>query len=101
MHPGAGAGGVQVLSDMQGVDFNAWLHRWYYETEHTWDPLIPDEVNPPILKQGQVQIRFRVGPNGRGNNFRSGGGVPPHFANGIIIDSYGQALSGRPHRHLA
>jgi outer membrane biosynthesis protein TonB len=65
MHPGAGAGGVQVLSDTQGVDFSAWLHRWYYETEHTWDPLIPDEVNPPILKQGQVQIRFRVGPNGR------------------------------------
>jgi TonB family protein len=65
MHPGAGAGGVEVLSDTQGVDFNAWLHRWYYETEHTWDPLIPDEVNPPILKQGQVQIRFKVLPNGQ------------------------------------
>ena len=65
MHPGAGAGGLQILSDTQGVDFNGWLRRWYYETEHTWDPLIPDEVNPPILKQGQVQIRFKVLPNGR------------------------------------
>ncbi|HZB88440.1 MAG TPA: cell envelope integrity protein TolA, partial [Terracidiphilus sp.] len=64
-HPGAGGGGVQILSDTQGVDFNSWLHRWYVETEHTWDPLIPDEVNPPILKQGAVQIRFKVGPNGR------------------------------------
>jgi TonB C terminal len=64
MHPGAG-GGVQVLSDTQGVDFNGWLRRWYFETEHTWDPLIPDEVNAPILKQGQCQIRFRVLPNGR------------------------------------
>jgi outer membrane biosynthesis protein TonB len=64
MHPGAG-GGVQVLSDTQGVDFSAWLRRWYYETEHTWDPLIPDEVNPPILKQGQVVVRFKVLPNGR------------------------------------
>jgi len=64
-HPGAGAGGVQILSDMQGVDFNAWLHRWYYETENTWDPLIPDEVNPPILKSGAVQIRFKVLPNGQ------------------------------------
>jgi hypothetical protein len=64
MHPGAG-GGVQVLSDTQGVNFNNWLIRWHRETEHTWDPLIPDEVNPPIFKQGQVQIRFRVGPNGR------------------------------------
>lgn len=64
-HPGAGAGGVTVLSDTQGVDFNPWLQRWYYETEHTWDPLIPDEVNAPILKSGSVQIRFKVQPNGR------------------------------------
>jgi outer membrane biosynthesis protein TonB len=64
-HPGAGAGGLQILSDTQGVDFNSWIHRWYYETEHTWDPLIPDEVNPPILKTGAVQIRFKVLPNGR------------------------------------
>jgi outer membrane biosynthesis protein TonB len=64
-HPGAGAGGVQVLSDTQGVDFNSWLIRWHRETEKTWDPLIPDEVNAPILKQGQVQIRFKVLPNGR------------------------------------
>jgi TonB family protein len=63
-HPGAGSG-VQILSDTQGVDFNAWLRRWYYETEHTWDPLIPDEVNPPILKSGAVQIRFKVLPNGQ------------------------------------
>ncbi|MGH9589627.1 MAG: TonB family protein, partial [Terracidiphilus sp.] len=36
-----------------------------YDTEHTWDPLIPDEVNPPINKTGQVMIRFRVGRDGR------------------------------------
>jgi TonB family protein len=65
MHPGAGAGGLQILSDTQGVDFSGWLRRWYFETEHTWDPLIPDEVNPPILKSGAVQIRFKVLPNGR------------------------------------
>jgi len=65
MHPGAGTGGVQVLSDTQGVDFSSWLQRWHYETERTWDPLIPDEVNPPILKSGMVAIRFKVLPNGR------------------------------------
>ena len=63
-HPGA-AGGVRILSDTQGVDFNSWLARWHYETERTWDPLIPDEVNPPILKSGVVVIRFKVLPNGR------------------------------------
>jgi len=62
--PGAG-GGATILSDTQGVDFNGWLQRWYYETEHTWNPLIPDEVNPPIYKAGQVQIRFKVLPNGQ------------------------------------
>ncbi|MDE3186143.1 MAG: energy transducer TonB [Acidobacteriota bacterium] len=65
MHPGAGTGGVEVLSDTQGVDFTSWLQRWHWETEHTWDPLIPDEVNPPILKSGAVVIRFKVLPNGR------------------------------------
>lgn len=65
MHPGAGNGGVQILSDTQGVDFSRWLAAWYYETRRTWDPLIPDEVNPPISKQGQVLIRFKVLPNGR------------------------------------
>jgi len=65
MHPGAGTGGVQILSDQQGVDFNSWLLRWHRETERTWDPLIPEEVNPPILKKGAVVIRFKVLPNGR------------------------------------
>jgi outer membrane biosynthesis protein TonB len=64
MHPGAG-GGVQVLSDTQGVDFSSWLLRWHRETQRTWDPLIPDEVNPPILKKGAVVIRFKILPNGR------------------------------------
>ncbi|MFP5203716.1 MAG: energy transducer TonB, partial [Acidobacteriota bacterium] len=65
MHPGAGTGGLQILSDTQGVDFSSWLAAWHYETERTWDPLIPDEVNPPILKSGMVAIRFKVLPNGR------------------------------------
>jgi len=65
MHPGAGTGGIQVLSDTQGVDFTYWLERWHYDTERTWDPLIPDEVNPPINKSGMVAIRFKVLPNGR------------------------------------
>jgi hypothetical protein len=64
-HPGAGTGQPEILSDQQGVDFSAWMQRWHWETEHTWDPLIPDEVNPPILKSGMVAIRFKVLPNGR------------------------------------
>ncbi len=65
MHPGAGTGGVQILSDTQGVDFNSWLQRWHFITERTWDPLIPDEVNPPIVKAGVVVLHFKVLPNGQ------------------------------------
>ena len=65
MHPGAGTGGSTVLSDTQGVDFSSWLARWHYITQLTWDPLIPDEVNPPILKSGVVAVRFKVLPNGQ------------------------------------
>jgi TonB family protein len=64
-HPGAGTGQPDILSDTQGVDFSNWLARWHYVTQRTWDPLIPDEVNPPILKSGVVAIRFKVLPNGQ------------------------------------
>ncbi len=65
MHPGAGTGGIQVLSDTQGVDFNNWIIRWHRETQRTWDPLIPDEANPPISRAGVVVLRFKVLPNGQ------------------------------------
>jgi outer membrane biosynthesis protein TonB len=65
LHPGAGTGGVDVLSDTQGVDFAPWLQRWRAETERAWNKLIPAEVNPPQLKKGMVAIRFKVLPNGR------------------------------------
>ena len=63
-HHGAD-GGVQVLSDTQGVDFGPYLQKVIRETYRTWDPLIPEEVNPPILKKGQVEIVFTILPNGR------------------------------------
>ena len=62
--PHSSSGGVEILSDTQGVDFTAWLARWHRKTERTWGPLLPDEVNPPTLKKGQVLIRFKVLPNG-------------------------------------
>jgi outer membrane biosynthesis protein TonB len=63
-HPGAG-GGAQIISDTQGVDFSGWLQKAVRETHRAWDPIIPEEVNPPILKRGEVEIVFTVLPNGR------------------------------------
>lgn len=96
MHPGAGTGGVQVLSDTQGVDFSEWLARWHYVTEKTWDPLIPDEVNPPILKSGVVAVRFKVLPNGQVTDMvlegRSGDTALDRAAWGAISGSSYQPL---------
>jgi outer membrane biosynthesis protein TonB len=64
-HPGASGGGVEVLSDTQGVDFGPYIQRVIRETYRTWDPLIPEEVNPPISKSGQTEIVFTILPNGR------------------------------------
>jgi len=58
-------GGVEILSDTQGVDFKPWVKRWHQVTENTWNPLIPDEVKPPKLAKGMVAIRFKVRPDGR------------------------------------
>ena len=63
-HSGAD-GGAQILSDTQGVDFGPYLQKVIRETYRTWDPLIPEEVNPPILKRGQCEIIFTILPNGR------------------------------------
>lgn len=63
-HPSAD-GGAQILSDTQGVDFGPYMQKVIRETYRTWDPLIPEEVNPPILKRGEVEIVFTILPNGR------------------------------------
>ena len=63
-HTGTG-GGVKVLSDTQGVNFGPYLQKVINETYRTWYPLIPEEVNPPLYKKGQVEIIFTILPNGR------------------------------------
>ena len=60
-----GGSGARILSDTQGVNFDPWLQKLIRETHRTWDPLVPDEVLPPINKRGQVAIVFTVLPNGR------------------------------------
>jgi outer membrane biosynthesis protein TonB len=60
-----GGGGARILSDTQGLNWDPWLQKAVRETYRTWDPLIPDEVLPPISKRGEVAIVFTVLPNGR------------------------------------
>jgi outer membrane biosynthesis protein TonB len=61
--PGAGGplqAGATILTDTQGVDFSAYLRRLHDDIQRNWNPLIPEEVQPPLLKKGVVGIRFTI-----------------------------------------
>lgn len=57
-------GAVEVLSDTMGVDFGPYIQRVIYDTKRAWYPIIPEEAQPPLNKQGVVQIRFKILRNG-------------------------------------
>jgi len=61
---GVGAG-MQILTDTQGVDFGPYMERLHYIVQTAWDPLIPESVKPPLLKQGVVGIRFTIDKSGK------------------------------------
>ena len=54
------SGGVQILSDTMGVDFDPYLKRIVYDTERAWWPIIPEVARPPLNKVGRVLIRFKI-----------------------------------------
>lgn len=58
-------GGVDVLSDTQGVDFNPYIRRLMADIYRNWLPLIPEEAKPPLSKQGETLVRFSILPDGR------------------------------------
>ncbi|HEY5055808.1 MAG TPA: TonB family protein [Acidobacteriaceae bacterium] len=67
--PGSSAGplqaGATILSDTQGVDFDAYMRRLHDIVQRNWEPLIPEEVAPPLRKRGIVGIRFSILPDGQ------------------------------------
>ena len=56
--------GVEVLSDMQNVDFGPYLRHLLAMVKQSWYPLIPEECYPPLSKEGTTLIRFTIQPNG-------------------------------------
>jgi len=57
--------GANILSDTMGVDFTAYLRRVVSDTKRNWEPLIPIEVQPPLMKKGITGIRFTILPGGQ------------------------------------
>ncbi len=58
-------GGAEILSDTQGVNFQPYLRRILADIYRNWIPLIPEECRPPLSKQGETLVRFKILPDGR------------------------------------
>jgi outer membrane biosynthesis protein TonB len=56
--------GADILSDTMGVDFKEYLKRLERDIYRNWEPLIPEEVQAPLMKKGIVGIRFSILPDG-------------------------------------
>jgi outer membrane biosynthesis protein TonB len=52
--------GAQILSDVGDWDPTAYMRRLHNDIQRNWDPLIPEEVQPPLMKKGMVGIRFII-----------------------------------------
>ncbi len=57
-------GDVEVLSDTLGVDFGPYIKRLLRILYDSWVPLIPEETRPPLNKEGDTLIRFRINQDG-------------------------------------
>lgn len=69
-------GGMDILSDTQGVDFGPYLARIHPTVQMNWMLLEPEAARPPLMKHGKVTIRLVIMPDGKvvGMNIESSSG---------------------------
>jgi TonB family protein len=69
-------GGMDILSDTQGVDFGPYLARIHPTVQRNWMLLEPVAARPPMMKHGKVTIRLIIMPDGKvvGMNIESSSG---------------------------
>ncbi len=60
-----GSGEAEILSPTLGVDFGPYINRLLMRIREAWIPLLPEETEPPLNKEGTTLIRFRIDPDGR------------------------------------
>ena len=53
-------GGLEVLSDTMGVNFQPYLDRVLHDIKQNWYYHIPDSAKAPILRKGKVLIEFAI-----------------------------------------
>jgi TonB family protein len=59
---GRQVGGLEVLSDTQGVDFGPYLQRIVQEVRENWYHLIPESAE---MKKGKLAIEFAISKDGK------------------------------------
>jgi TonB family protein len=60
----ASGGGVEILSDTQGVNFQPYLKDAIHQIYAQWLMLMPEEARGPQKKKGATSIRFTINPDG-------------------------------------
>jgi TonB family protein len=64
--PGQGQGtfgnNYQILTDLQGVDFNDYMHRVLETIQRNWYAVMPQSVQ--LGERGKVLLRFRINSDG-------------------------------------
>jgi len=64
-HATTGMGGLEVLTDTQGVDFGAYVQQVQQQIKRNWYTYIPESAMPPLLKRGKVVIEFAIKKDGQ------------------------------------
>jgi outer membrane biosynthesis protein TonB len=67
IHTSKGAdagGGVQILSDTQGVDFSEWSKHFRSDVMRNWIPLLPEETDQPLFKKGETYLIVTINKDG-------------------------------------
>lgn len=61
----AAQGGVEILSDTNGIDFRLYLSRFRFDVQNNWYPLVPLAAQPPAKKFGITVIEFAIMKDGK------------------------------------
>jgi hypothetical protein len=67
VHTAKGAsagGGMEILSDTQGVDFSQWSRHFDSDVMRNWIPLLPEETEPPLSKKGDTILLVKIMKDG-------------------------------------
>ena len=58
-------GGLEVLSDTEGIDFKPYLRQWQETTESSWKAAQARGARAVALASGTAVIRFKILPGGQ------------------------------------